>query len=240
MAFADTAQRVVLEGWGKRKVTLATVAQAGDPIGYSSGWKQADANASIPAEYVAGEDGEVGDEITLYLLAVVRGFTGGTAGAKLYLSDTAGKYSDATGTKLQRVGQMLSATEALISFLPTEVQTVRSKQVDLDFGAATDDEVLLVPSRAITIVGMRLVYEGATSGTVAGGNITVGTAVDGEQIVAPQAFENTKAVGYTKALTLVTTKVAAGAAIHVRWTGVAATQAGAAHIEMDYIVDPEF
>lgn len=240
MAFADSNQRVVLEGWGKRKVTLATAAQIGDPIGYSSGWKQADANAGIPAEYVAGEDGQVGDEITLYLLAVVRGFSGGTAGNKLYLSDTAGKYSDAYGTKLQRVGQMLSDTEALISCSPTEVQTVRSKQVDLDFGAATDDEVLLVPSRGITIVGMRLVYEGAATGTVADGNVKVGTAAGGAQIVAAQAFENEKAVGYTKALTLVTTKVAAGAPIFVRWTGVASTQAGLAHLEMDYIVDPEF
>jgi len=240
MAFADTAQRVVLEGWGKRKVTLATLAQVGDPIGYSSGWKQADANASIPAEYVAGEDGEVGDEITLYLLAIVRGFTGGTAGAKLYLSDTAGRYSDASGSDVQRVGQMLTDTEALIAPLGQEVHSVRGKQVDLDFGAATDDEVILRPGRAITVIAARLVYEGATTGTVAGGNITVGTAVDGEEIVAATAFQNAKAVGTSTALTIVAGKVAANTPICARWTGVAATQAGLAHLELDYIVDPRF
>ena len=64
--------------------------------------------------------------------------------------------------------------------------------------------------------------------------------MDGAQIVAAQAFEDEKAVGYTKNLTLVATKVAAGTPIFARWTGVAATQAGLAHLELDYLVDPRF
>ena len=62
---------------GKRKVTLATVAQVGTPSGIAlAGTGRCERR--YPGEYVAGEDGEVGT-ITLYLLAIVQGFTGGTA-----------------------------------------------------------------------------------------------------------------------------------------------------------------
>jgi len=52
--------------------------------------------------------------------------------------------------------------------------------------------------------------------------------------VAATALENAKAVGYYEVCTLVEGTVAADTPIFVRITGVAATQAGAVHVEMDY------
>jgi len=96
-----------------------------------------------------------------------------------------------------------------------------------------------VPPTDIEITEVRIVYDKEQSGTVAGGGVKVGTQAGGEQIVASTALENTKAVGYNKACTLVEGTVAAWAPIFVRITGVAATQAGAVHVEMDYYtIDP--
>jgi hypothetical protein len=116
MAFADsTGSRDILGIGVPVPLTVKTgvTVKAGDLLGYSSGWALADANAGIPAEYIAGTDGEAGQEITAYKEALVGGFTGGTAGGALYLSDTAGGYSDsASTTSAQRVGTLVSATQA--------------------------------------------------------------------------------------------------------------------------------
>lgn len=118
MAFADaTGARTILSGAVPVKVTLAAgvTTKPGDLLGYSSGWKLADGNGGIPAKLVAGQSGTA-CEIQAYAAAYVDGFTGGTAGAALFLSDTAGGYSDTTGTSKQRVGVMASATAAFIGF----------------------------------------------------------------------------------------------------------------------------
>jgi hypothetical protein len=115
MAFADTAVRNILQGILPCKITLAGAVAVGDLIGYSSGWKQADANASIPAKLVAGEGGASGEVITAFHAAVIEGPTGMTAGGALYLSDTAGGYAEtASATSEQKVGESLSATVALV------------------------------------------------------------------------------------------------------------------------------
>ena len=120
MAFADaTNPRTIWNGWGGTPVVLkaGVSVKQGDPIGYSDGWCLADANAGIPAKYVAGDTmtGDGYKELTVYRGAVVRGFSGGTVGNPLYLSDTAGGYSDsASATSEQKVGRMLSATAALV------------------------------------------------------------------------------------------------------------------------------
>jgi hypothetical protein len=119
----------------------------------------------------------------------------------------------------------------------SRIQTVRGKTYDIDVvGAATYDEVILVPSTNIEITEFRVVYEGATTGTVAGGNYRAGTAAGGEQIFAAStcALENTHAIGTFTIPTAVEYTVAADQAIFVRFTGVAATQAGDCHLEMDY------
>lgn len=113
-----------------------------------------------------------------------------------------------------------------------------SQTFNLDNGAGTTiDDVMLRPSTAITIRVARIVYKDATSGTVAAGSITVGTTVAGAEIVAATNYENAKAVGTTTALALVSGAVAANTPVIVRHTGVAATQAGMAHVEIEYDVD---
>lgn len=117
--------------------------------------------------------------------------------------------------------------------------TVKSQVFDLDNGAGTTvDEVILRPAGAITLRGARIVYDDATTGTVAAGNMSVGTTVGGTQILAATAYENTKAVGTTTTAALVgTVSITANQAVFVRHTGVAATQAGKAHLELDYTID---
>jgi len=114
----------------------------------------------------------------------------------------------------------------------------RSQVFDLDNGAGTTiDDVILRPDSAITITSARIVYSDATTGTVAAGSAKVGTTVGGGEIVAATNYENTKAVGTTTAMSIVAGAVAAGTPITVRHTGVAATQAGKAHVEITYTVD---
>ncbi|MGH9257355.1 MAG: hypothetical protein ACRD3C_22575 [Vicinamibacterales bacterium] len=113
--------------------------------------------------------------------------------------------------------------------------TTKSEAFNLDNGAGTTiDAVLLRPTRPIRITACRILYEDATSGTVAGGSAAVGTTVGGAQIVAATNYENAKAVGTTTAMTVVSGAVAAGTPVLVRHTGVAVTQAGESVIECDW------
>jgi len=113
----------------------------------------------------------------------------------------------------------------------------RSQAFDIDNGAGTTkDDCILRHSKAVIIYSARKVYTGATSGTVAAGTIQLGTTVGGEEIVAAAAYGNSKAVGVKEALTLVITEVAADTPIIARHTGVAATAAGEAYVEIEYAV----
>lgn len=117
---------------------------------------------------------------------------------------------------------------------PALVQA-KSMRFDLDNGAGTTiDDVILVPGVAITITAARIVYTDATTGTVAAGNAKIGTTVGGAEIVAATAYENAKTVGTTTAMTIVAGAVPAAGLVIVRHTGVAATQAGQAYVEIEY------
>ncbi len=115
MAFADGSTRRIVQGFMPVKITLAGTVARGDPLGYSSGWKVADANAGIPAVLIAGDGGVSGDVITAYPAALVDGVTGATAGNDIYLSDTGGDYTETKSTTSeQKLGFALSATEMFI------------------------------------------------------------------------------------------------------------------------------
>lgn len=116
--------------------------------------------------------------------------------------------------------------------------SAKSVWFNIDNGAATtiDDVIMKLPF-AVTIVAARIVYVDATTGTVAAGNAKIGTAVGGAEIVAATAYENTKAVGTSTAMTIVAGAVAANGAVFVRHTGIAATAAGQAYVEVDYTID---
>jgi len=122
MAFADVTDgsRVILSGLLPCKVTLGAACKPGDLLGYSSGWKLADANSSpkVYPELVAGESGASGDEITAYRMARVDlGSTcTATAGDKVYVSTTAGGYvGEASNDQAYLVGVMESAQIAFLN-----------------------------------------------------------------------------------------------------------------------------
>lgn len=117
---------------------------------------------------------------------------------------------------------------------PALVQT-KSMRFDIDNGAGTTiDDVVLVPGVPITITAARIVYTDATTGTVAAGNAKIGTTVGGAEIVAATAYENAKAIGTKTDLTIVAGAVPAGTPVIVRHTGIAATAAGWAYVEIEY------
>lgn len=118
-------------------------------------------------------------------------------------------------------------------------QLARSVWFNLDNGNGTTiDDVILYCSQPISIKAARIIYVDATTGTVAAGTASIGTTAGGVELVAATNYENTKAVGVVTAMTLTAAaaKVAANTMITVRHTGVAATQAGQAVVEIEYIV----
>lgn len=120
---------------------------------------------------------------------------------------------------------------------PRGTHTARSEAFNLDNGAGTTIDALLIRHpRPIVITACRIVYEDATTGTVAGGTAQVGTTVGGAQIVAATNYENTKAVGTTTAMVVLAGPVAAATPVLVRHTGVAVTQAGEAVVECEYAI----
>lgn len=120
----------------------------------------------------------------------------------------------------------------------TRRKTAKTVWFNLDNGAGTTiDDIIMVANQALTITDARIVYVDATTGTVAAGNAKVGTTVGGAEIVAATAYANSATVGSTTAMTLVNAKVPAGTMISVRHTGVAATAAGQAFVQIEYMLD---
>ena len=123
MAFSDPGMgRIIQQGEGEVKITLAEACKAGDILGYSSGWKRALATVgtAIQGRLVAGEDGENGDEITAYRRAVISGYSGGSAGNAVYVAEGT-SYGKITETKPSTsadcdtiIGYMVSATAATL------------------------------------------------------------------------------------------------------------------------------
>jgi hypothetical protein len=116
-----------------------------------------------------------------------------------------------------------------------EFNVINSPWINLDNGAGvTIDGVLMRLSKAVTLSAARVVYVDATSGTVSGGSIQLGTTVGGSDIVAVKNYENSKAVGGQTNLTLAGTTVNAGQPLHYRHIGVAATQPGQVLVEVEF------
>jgi hypothetical protein len=119
MAFADTAVRSIQSCSLATPVTLAGTVFKGDAIGITAGtWVRADGNSSpaITGLLVAAEDGISGQIITAYPEAVIDGPTGATPGAPIFLSDTAGRYTETPSTTTaQLVGFAVSATRIAIT-----------------------------------------------------------------------------------------------------------------------------
>lgn len=118
-------------------------------------------------------------------------------------------------------------------------QIARSVWFNLDNGAGTTvDDVLLYVSQPISIKAARIVYVDATAGTVAAGNAKIGTTVGGDELAAATAYTDSATVGSVTAITLkaAAARVAAGTMVTVRHTGIAATVAGQAFVELEFEV----
>lgn len=123
MAFSDPGKgRIIEQGEGLVRVTLAEACKAGDILGYSSGWKRALATTgtAVQGRLVAGEDGASGDVITAYRRAVISGYSGGTAGNAVYVAGGTdnGQVTETqpttTGDCDTLIGYMASATVAAL------------------------------------------------------------------------------------------------------------------------------
>ena len=98
---------------------LAGTVKIGDLIGFSTGWKRADGDTGpIKANFIAMGNGDSGDVIPVCTEAEVDGFTGGTDGGLLYLSGTAGRYTDSQIGGLDAIGVQVSATAAVVRTNP--------------------------------------------------------------------------------------------------------------------------
>jgi hypothetical protein len=114
-------------------------------------------------------------------------------------------------------------------------KTARSSVFNVDAGAGTKEtSVILVPREPITITRAWVIPDVATIAS-GGSSATakIGTAVDGEQIVAATALAES-AVGVEQALTIVSGAVAAGTPVIAQNVGVAATVAGNYFVQIEY------
>ena len=111
---------------------------------------------------------------------------------------------------------------------------MRSKEYDVDNGAGTtDDDVLIAPSVPCKIVDIRAVYTVATDSAGSGSaNFKVGSAAGGAQHCAATSLVVSKSAGTYTSATIVSGDVAANGAIHIRHTGVAATEAGKYRVQI--------
>lgn len=157
----------------------------------------------------------------------------GGGGAYMLANGYKIRLDDATDVTLWTQDNWLDVGQTQVSLV--QANLVKSQIFNLDNGAGTIiDGVVMKLSRAVTLSVARIVYLGATTGTVAAGSIQVGTTQGGSDLVAVQNYLNGKSVGSETSLTLASAAVAAGQAIHVRHVGVAATQAGEAQLELEY------
>jgi len=116
------------------------------------------------------------------------------------------------------------------------LSVARSKTFNIDNGSGTtDDDIILVPDRAIMIVDAKRVYTEATDTSGAASATTaIGTAVAGQQIVASVACSVSKAVGSADDLTIVSGAVSADGMVAVRHTGIASTEAGQYFVQITF------
>ena len=105
-----------IEAGGLTPITLAGTVEAGDLVGYSTGWKVAkQAATAIPAAGAVDKAGVSGEIAQLHTRGIIRGASGLTPGAPVYLAED-GEVSSTPGANLaQMVGIALSATEWVLA-----------------------------------------------------------------------------------------------------------------------------
>lgn len=118
MAFVDPTDgsRVVVNSGPVIKLTMkaASTCLPGDPLGYNSGWVQADADGGYEAEYFALQAGAAAQEISVSRSCTIDFGSGctGTVDGVIYLSNTAGAYTSSAPTNAQIIGALGTAQVA--------------------------------------------------------------------------------------------------------------------------------
>ena len=79
---------------------------------------------------IAGQEGAAGDVIPCHWMAVIDGFTGGTEAAPVYLSNTAGQYTETADTTA-------ADTNTIIGYVLTETKILVLPSVRADSVVAT-------------------------------------------------------------------------------------------------------
>lgn len=100
-------------------MTCAEAIKYGDLVGIDANGKliQVDSDDADHGRFIAGADGNAGDVIPCFTLAVISGYTGGTEGAALYPSATPGQITETadvtSGDSNEIVGYVLTETKIL-------------------------------------------------------------------------------------------------------------------------------
>jgi len=176
------------EAQGVVNIVLAGTVNAGDLLGYSSGWKRADADARIPARLVAMQTGASGDTIPACVSGVLVDLDAPyTAGDPQYLSATAGEHTatipavSSTLTLLQRIGVAVTTEKVVFDLTPRGPHYLRATAAVNPASAATD----AIADLAVTVTGVlatdyvqALPPADIESGLVVHAGDTVATPVD--------------------------------------------------------------
>ncbi len=121
IAYDTTAANVKpLDGSLKRRYTAGEAIAAGQAVYISANETVSLADASavattLPFIGIALQSVALGDRVDVVTFGPVNSVTGGTAGARLYLSDTAGEVAESAGTKQYQIGLVESATVIFIN-----------------------------------------------------------------------------------------------------------------------------
>jgi len=189
-------------------LALSGTVYAGAPIGFTTGWVQAIASASAPiaAEFIALEDGISGEVISVTQEAIIiDGVTGATLGGEVYLSSTAGEYSEtANGSVRQVLGRVVSATSLHIH-IGQGVGVMQVQRVAADNAAFYIREYMALAAASayalrvyntvlgVTVAsayGIHTTLSFSASGDVTGGGYAMRATIDS---VANQALQGTLA-----------------------------------------------
>jgi hypothetical protein len=187
MSFADFTGRIVLEAFGKCKVTLAATATPGDLIAKDGTLADAD---SIAAAWVALVGGVSGDSVDCAMAAVLKkpdtvsgtdgdvtlADHGGTEGDAIYLSATAGGYYVSSGTVPQPVGFCMTQDKIFVcpaQYLTSTSLTLSGALVVGTTSTLTGNVAIGSNKVVVTATSGSTTWASGASLTVVSGNVTI-------------------------------------------------------------------
>jgi hypothetical protein len=122
MAYAretDASLVKPLEGAIVRRFTAGATIEAGEAVSMSAdGFVDPASGAAVTTNFVAGialQDVAATERVDVVVFGPVICATGGTPGAHVYISDTAGEPAETAGTKVGIVGWVESATVVFVN-----------------------------------------------------------------------------------------------------------------------------